>query len=418
MLSLSIRRIFVFIFVCYISLVYPISNRVNTGSALDRICLIVLVVIIVSIQKRTLTRSLSRLDSCTNASVFAYMVYISISMLSSILFGIQSPRSLLTYSLNSIAPLVMYFCFVGFDDREFLIKSIFFVTGIDILIGISTYKMLGFQVPFVTDFFSDLVFKGGGYRLVSLAGKSTVIGYMSLFCFSYTIFFRFGKSRYFLLILYGIATILSMQRSMWAGLLLAFAIYFMNSKAGQKKKKHDFLYFAILISAAFLVLAGNDILEPLTKLVSNRLLEFNIGDAMSERSSQQLIFNVENPLSIVFGEGYGKYSPLNKEENLINLPDAPLYMIYNETGILGLSIFILMIASFGLRAFGERDWFQVWLVLHLVIALSGSRVLWYFPLNFLIFMLLGSFQKERGVLAKKRYIRDHSLRITGVGDNI
>ncbi|MFZ2406628.1 MAG: O-antigen ligase family protein, partial [Methylobacter sp.] len=244
-------------------------------------------------------------------------------------------------------------------------------------------------------YLAPLVFDVDSYRLNSVAGKSTVIGFLSQFLFAYILFFWHRRFRYSLLVVLALSTLLSFQRGMWVGLVLAIIVYGFSPIKATSYKIRDAVVLSAFMVLIVLIASIALNLELTEKLIIDRIMEFNPTDASSERDFQQVITNDINPLIILIGEGYGKYSPLNKEDNLLNLPDAPYHEIFNETGIIGLVLFLGMFLSFIFRAVKRRNWFQVYFHLHLLIALSGSRVLWYFPLNFLVFFVAALLKDDR-----------------------
>lgn len=386
------KRAALVFFLFHIMFIYPTINRLDEDALGNRIVLIVLLAwMLVAFGRRWVDFMLERWDIATGLLMF-YLAYIVVSTVASITFGIQSPRSALTYGLNSFAPIILYGCFVRFPDRRFFIRTLLLFTGINIVLGASTFSVLGIDVPGAAAILGRLVFDADAHRLGSLIGKSTVLGYMALFAFGWILFFYAKRWRYWLLLFFGAAVVLSFQRSMWAGLIMVLGMYFLRPDGGSRLK--DLSVFAFILPLAIGVLFAMVPADALVKLLVERLAEFNPADALEERSSQQLILNTEHPAQIIFGEGYGKYSPLNKAENVLNLPDAPYHLIFNETGLLGLATFVGMLLAFFLRAASRNNLFQCWFVAHLALALVGSRILWYFPLNFIVLMLLATFKDD------------------------
>jgi hypothetical protein len=380
-------------FLVHIMFIYPTINRIDENALGNRIVLILLLGWLVFAFGRRWADFLSKPWDLATGLLMSYLIFIFVSTLTSIAFGIQSPRSLLTYGLNSFAPIILYGCFVRFPARQFLIRVILIFTAINIVFGALTFSVLGINLSAATTLLQGFVFDPEAHRLGSLIGKSTVLGYMALFSFSWVLFFFSGKSRYLLLLFFGAAVVLSFQRSMWAGLVMVMAAYFLSPSSGMRLK--DLVVFALIVPSLTAMVFVMMPADALAKLLTDRLAEFNPTDALNERGSQQLILNTEKAGQIIFGEGYGKYSPLNKSENVLNLPDAPYHLIFNETGLIGLIAFVGMLIAFFLRALSRNNIFQCWFVAHLALALVGSRILWYFPLNFIVLMLLATFKDDR-----------------------
>jgi hypothetical protein len=388
------KQVLLVLFLVDIMVIYPGLNRVQEDSLANRLFLLVIIIgVFLAFHKRWVSTLRTAKDIGTTLMI-AYFVWIFLLMAVSIIIGDQSPSSIFTYGLNSFAPLVLYGCFVRFPARKLLIVTIIWLSAINILIGIITYQPLGLSIPGLSQVFEKWVFDPESYRLVSIAGKSTVIGYLAVLGFTWILFFNSGPWRYGLLLLFVVAVLLSFQRSMWFGLILALFFYLINNRISKRSKIHLGAVVVTFFLLLFVTLPRSIDISQVSKLVSDRMSEFNFEDAFAERSSQQKLFNTDNVVLFLTGEGYGKYSPLNKDENLINLPDAPYHMIVNETGLVGLTLFISMLAAFFLRAMRRGNVFQLWFVLHLAISLVGSRILWYFPLNFLIIIMLAMLKDD------------------------
>jgi hypothetical protein len=388
------QRLVLAMFVFDIMIVYPTYNRINESSVGNRLVLALLICLVFAAFARRWVRTVLGVWDMPTTLLAGYLLWITLSLMGSVIFGVQSPDAMLTYGLNSIAPLVLYACFIDFPERRFVVMMILFFTVMNIFTGLATLGILGLTIPRLTPILQELVFDPDKSRLGALIGKSTVIGYLSVFAFARTLFFAVSRWRYLLLCLFAVATLLSFQRSMWAGLLLALGLYMFFARRSVERRLADATVAAVTLPVIAIVLFANFDFSVVTRLITSRLAEFNLSDAIQERSDQQLVLNTENSLQILIGEGYGKYSPLNKEENLLNLPDAPLFLIYNETGLIGLGLFVGAIVAFMCRAVARRNLMLVWLAFHLAIVLLGSRILWYFPLNFLILILLAMYKDD------------------------
>ena len=387
------KRVVLLGFLVHVMFVYPTINRLDEQAFGNRIVLLLLLAAVFAAFHKQWLQFMVQPWDLSSGLLMSYLAFIVVSTFASIAFGIQSPGSILTYGLNSFAPLALYGCFVRFPARRFLIRAILVFTAVNIVFGAVTFGALGLDIPFVTSLLQRWVFDPDAHRLGSLVGKSTVLGYLALFSFGWILFFHAGRARFPLLLFFGAAVILSFQRSMWAGLILVFVARCFHQSGISKAK--DAAIFAGATIVAIIGLSQLVAVEALAVLLSDRLIEFNVSDALAERGNQQLILNTEHVGQIVLGEGYGKYSPLNKAENVLNLPDAPFHMIYNETGLVGLGLFVGMLLAFGLRALARNNLFQCWFIAHLILALIGSRILWYFPLNFLVLMLMAMLKDDR-----------------------
>ena len=171
-------------------IIYPVVNRLDSGGLVNRLTLLALVVLVFFAYRRQWwNTTFGRWDAPTTA-LYAYLLMIIVSALASVANGIQSPSALLTYGLNSFTPIILFGCFVNFQRRDFLINAIIAFTALNIVVGALTFAPLGLQVGPLADAFGPLVFDPDAHRLVSLVGKSTVVGYLALFSFFF--FLRCG----------------------------------------------------------------------------------------------------------------------------------------------------------------------------------------------------------------------------------
>ena len=121
---------------------------------------------------------------------------------------------------------------------------------------------------------------------------------------------------------------------------------------------------------------------------------FNYTSVAKDRAYQAIIFNTEEVFNILFGEGFGKYSPNNTLSKLI-MPDASFYRIYNELGIIGgLSFFFPFIYLF-IKAIKNRNAFETYFIGFSLIAFFFNRIIWMIPLNYIFFTFLGVFENSK-----------------------
>jgi hypothetical protein len=73
------------------------------------------------------------------------------------------------------------------------------------------------------------------------------------------------------------------------------------------------------------------------------------------------------------------------------MPDAMLYRIFNEMGLLGLSLFLLFFYLNLMRAIRRRNWFIIALLAYMFLSNATNRVLFYAPFSILPYFLLAYF---------------------------
>ena len=131
--------------------------------------------------------------------------------------------------------------------------------------------------------------------------------------------------------------------------------------------------------------------QMLTILLVEKLSETTLHQSLSERAFQHIIYNDEHWFFMLTGEGFGKYSPLIAS-NPLQQPDAPYHMIYNETGVLGVLVFGNMLIQIARHAIQSRNYFLLFIVVHFALQMMGSRILWYFPINFAFYLLIAAYR--------------------------
>ena len=86
----------------------------------------------------------------------------------------------------------------------------------------------------------------------------------------------------------------------------------------------------------------------------------------------------------------GKHSPEN-EKSVNAMPDAMLFRIFNEMGIIGLMLFLLFFYVNFIRSVKNRNWFAISLIVFSFFANSFNRVLFTAPLSILPYVLISYF---------------------------
>lgn len=396
------------LFWVYATLFYTSLNYAGVYGEINRFILfslIILSIIVSLVFKRKLW--ISSLNEPVSFSVFLYFLYIFISFSISLSIGNVAIKYIASFVLNCFLPITFYFVGKYIKSWKIIIFVIVVVTLINSLFAIITSPFVDVDIPYFNDLANQYAFRGGSEaRLQSLIGNSTTLGYFALICISIYISIPNLRFRYIILTILIVTVIMSRQRGGWIGIVLMMFLhiyYSFGSREIRMKSLRIFLVLAILSFIIYLLFTNYTDSSTLGFLLSETFNRITLADTFGNRGAQMVIFNDSNFFSILFGEGFGKYSPLNLD-NPLRQPDAPYYMVFNETGMIGLLIFLNMFFQIAKRAFRDRNFILLFIVLHLSIGLLGSRYLWYFPINYLFYFFVGVFYENRTERLKRNNV--------------
>jgi hypothetical protein len=381
------------LFFSYIMLVYPLLNTMGVQHGANRGVLVVLIALVLAINFRGFLLRLVTFTDFTNLLVLSYLLFVTVSLACYTALTPLSMESLLPFLLHGIFPILLYFCYDRHNRHlAFILKVIVIVTAINVVFGVLAYPLSGFKVPFLAPDWVAAIGDNGSSRLSSFLGKSSILGYMTQLAFAYVLFCYRGRLRPLCLFLFLFATVLTFQRGAWAGIGVSLSVYifftvFSKDSSGHRSACGTLVYLLFGCLAGIAIMSSFFDREVVFGLLGSRFFEFNVSSAMEGREFQHVIFNNTVPFNILFGEGYGKYSPLNLLDNF-KQPDAPYHMVYNETGLVGFALFLSIFTYPLFLSIFRRNSFMVYFLLSLLISLSGSRILWYCPTNFIVFFII------------------------------
>ncbi len=356
-------------------------------------------------------------------SIFLYFAYILYSFILSILLGNIPADNIDSFLLQCFLPILFYFAFKNTRYWNKILYVIVFSIVLNAISAILTSPLVGFDIPIVTQLAKEAAFRGGSdARLQAFIGNSTTIGYFALICLVTYIAIPSMRFKYIVMPVMVVTVLLARQRGVWMGIPILLVLLFCFTITVKKYRRRA-LFLFILIPAlgmgVYLILVYYTDIYSVKILLTDTLKSMDPEVALGSRSYQQIIYNNSNLFYILFGEGFGKYSPLIKE-NPLQQPDAPYFMIFNETGIIGTLIFFNMFFQIFLHSFKTRNLIIMFMVLHLSVGLLGSRYLWFFPLNFLFYTFVGMFQNmssrnlmffsKNKVVPVKPYVENRNLK--------
>ena len=162
--------------------------------------------------------------------------------------------------------------------------------------------------------------------------------------------------------------------------------------------KIGFLALIVVLLLAFLwILSLNTVSVlkfDLGQFILKEIGDIKVSNVLSDRSAQNIIFNNNNFFNILFGEGFGKYSP-NNSLTICKMPDVAYTRMYNELGLLGTLLFLSPYILFAYKNAIKKNWFGVYFIVFTFFAFGFNRILWMIPLNYIIYTFFGIIENPR-----------------------
>lgn len=354
--------------------------------------------------------------ACTNASFYRFFfssttnTLLSLSMLY-ILVSITIYSSNLTSGdffrelLYTLAPVLIYFIVETFDSKEQnrYIKIVVLCLCFVILIGV--LDIFGFNF---SSAWANALDKKGKANFISYYSPITM-GYVAQLLFALTLYRMTGvrfitKHRTIFILIFLTISILTLQRAAYLGLFVSSLTYFCDSLAKIARRRTFILrtrtiiawiivVFALILIAIFVNWSNvdnaidNRLGFDLVSYVKAELDSFSLSSVQHDRRNQAIIFNDHNLFNMLFGEGYGKYSP-NNMNSICRMPDASYIRLYNELGIVGSVLFFLPYFLMLIDSIVKKKAFAVYFVFFTFAAFYFNRVLWAIPISYIIYPML------------------------------
>lgn len=399
----KLERIILLIYISYILILYPLINILVKGQSalqmINRILLIVITMISMMLFKEELFR---RRPKFIDTLIIITSLYITISLLLFYSYSNQlTIMDMFKEILYTILPFFIYFMGISVAKKHkvHVIKLMVY----NILVSIALGAILYFNLrPIIFANFINILKSENKFlwQFGSIYGV-IIMGYLSQLMYALVLFNKYsGKYKRILLIIFLGVSILTLQRSAFIGIFMSTMIFslFSLSNNNLRSIKELFKLYVIVLIVMLVLLNIIDQLGILNYSLYDHIManfrSLNLKSVMSDRSSQTVIFNNSNIFHILFGEGFGKYSPNNSLATIVQ-PDASYYRIYNELGLFGFILFFSVFIYFLLKGIKKRDAFLIYLVSFTLVAFYFNRVLWSTPCNYIIFMLLGFSEVDR-----------------------
>lgn len=224
-------------------------------------------------------------------------------------------------------------------------------------------------------------------RFSSFIGDSYVIQYLGISAASY-LFFRINKVYsinvklnffyFFSVLIIIISIILSLQRSAWAYLVIIILFYLLiglNHKYSLQWK-YAIIFLVLISLITSIVSFSSDRSGQILSQLTDRLSDFSFSKALSGRSGQ---YNSlwSNWNHYIFGHGMGSGGAIARISGKPGASDAGYMKILYENGMVGSSIFLMIVVSTILRMLKYRRYYyiEIHIVLFFLVAMIGSNSL-------------------------------------------
>lgn len=396
------ERFILNIYFSYILIFYPLINILYSSQQgfqnANRLFLVVIMgVTFVFYMKNKSYKRLRIIDLL----IILVSFYITSSLLLFYSYATLSTPDLLRELLYTVLPFFVYLMSisVGYRYQNYSIRLIVTNLIIVVIIGIVIYFNLN---PVLFGKTANALKEKNVFlwQFSSIYG-AIIMGYLSQLMYALVLFGKYqGKYKKAIMAMFLTISILTLQRSSFIGIIMSTIIYFIFLPIKHNKKAiGEFVeLMLIIVFVLFLLVSVIDRLDILNYNLSNQIIsKFNnikLENVVSDRQTQAIIYNDNNFLNILFGEGFGKYSPNNSAAISIQ-PDASYYRIYNELGLVGSILFFSIFLYFLVKGFKKKDPFMIYFILFTLIAFYFNRVVWAIPCNYIIFMLLGFSETDR-----------------------
>lgn len=378
------------IFLIYLNVIYPLIFQLYAESDLISITNQILLGLVFVWVLYQYNGSFKKFNNSRNIEVFFYLS-ISYQVVSLILFLTSLNFSFIDACreiLYAILPISFFFIGKSGLLQTKSIYNLFLGTvGLVILIGL-LHRIDNSLIP------SSIIKAIEAKRTINFASYYTpiIMGYFSQLIFAILLFKRI-KIPYvhnLALIISLLIAIITLQRAAFLGILLSIFFYAIKTKRFLRLGAALMIGIMLFQVSQFFL---DDTGITSTKKVLEEINDFNLAKVNETRTQQAVITNNENILMIIFGEGFGKYSP-NNMNSILKLPDASYYRIFNELGILGTIIFFIPFIIILFQLIKTKHHFGIYFISFSMISFFFNRTIWSIPINFNFYLILGSLYYE------------------------
>lgn len=324
--------------------------------------------------------------------ILYFLVYYIISSLIYSVGDTSDSSWLFKDYLYSLLPLISYILIR--TSRFRIDKQLFLKTTLLVIFAIDVISLIQFIAPssaisilFNKEQFESeaIAFALNGLLGVIQMGFVNVIGLAIclLSPLEGKVYFKYALSLLFI-----ICALLTGQRTPIGGIAIVLFCYSLRYKV------KGIIGICLLLGAFYYLFnnvnieaSGFSVNEMLSERTLDRLSSTKSGS--SNREDQQVIL-IDSAFGMLFGDGVGCYSP-NNPESKNAMPDAMLYRIFNEMGIIGLMLYISFWLKNFFYAIRRNDAFMVAFIFYIFFANYFNRVLFIAPISIIPLSIVALF---------------------------
>jgi hypothetical protein len=373
------------IFLVNTLLIYPYINRLFDSQnhpilSLNKVFWIIgTPIILIGLLKNKIS-----CKTITDKLFICIIYYLTVSLFTFSFFYSPSNEFIVREIYYSILPILCYFIYCGNQNinKESSFKIIIYSIALVAIIG------LWANVEIPKPFFISAI-KNSSYINFQSFYSPIIYASVGPICFGF-ILMDYIKipvlTKIILLNLFLITSILTLQRAAFLGLFMCFIFFIIQ------KYRYKSLYLSLFtLMLVFLIIYFTyiqSIDDHFTALLLGEIADFNLGSVVHQRREQSFIFNDYSFLKIFFGEGFGKYSPQNKEA-ILTMPDASYHRLFNEIGVVGCSLFVFVFSTIFFKFFKSKNTFGIFFLAFVLIHFYFNRILMSIPSSYFIYALIG-----------------------------
>lgn len=324
-----------------------------------------------------------------NKFLAIFCVYYTISLL---LYGFGTDDMSWVFKdfLYCVFPALTFF-FYASNRKDIQYRSILWLILFCTII-LDTIALVMYFMPSTTSLFLNqaaeeyyVFFKLSGAFGLIVTGYTNIIA-LSICLLSNLVTTKWVK--YILSTLFVLCALLTTQRTPLAGLAIIILVFCMKQKV---KSVFPLLLISVVFVVALNYIGGIVDLENVKGTFEGKL----DSEVMAEsRSDQQVITNNSNIVSMIIGEGAGKYSPENPYCGN-SQPDAMYFRLFNELGLIGFFAYISFALSIIIKAFKQRNYLVLAVSLYSFFATGFNRVMFISPFSIISFVIFSMLYRER-----------------------
>lgn len=331
----------------------------------------------------------------TISIVNGYLLYLLLSICLYTVNGV--PINCYLFSiLQTVFPILFVYLGYSFSDDNEYIKWLIYGCTICFIIGLIFYFTTpSFYVTYLSNLRNatwysvmdaDEATIMDNFRFSAIFADSYSVSYFSIpvliLSFSNIISHRVAINKtwlYIAIIVCFISAILCQQRIAIAFALLIPVYYALISIKEGIGSRLIIIYIGIIILLLGILSLVSDLDRWLIikENVTDRFLNFNFRDAMSERTDQYIRFNRQTDWSLFLGLGLGTCGGQARSAGLIGVTDGWFVKSFYESGLLGMSLFVLLIVPSLLRGLKYYKLYnaELLIILYFLAACLGADAL-------------------------------------------